>query len=301
MKLSSLKEAGISSRGDAYFLTLSKNLLLLDKGLEIIREFENNNIDYLVLKGLYLAFSAYPDAGLRSMADIDLLIKREDLDKVDIVLARLGYIESSAKAQRVYGCDATFSGKDATSVDIHWNLCQYERFKGVINITQDFWSRAQEYSLNGAKVRSLCAEDHILYVALHYALVHVFSLPNGAYDLSYLLNDNKLDWGKIINNASKYGIKTTLYYGLLKASQLNPLMLPDFVLRRLKPNFLKRKLLDWLLKHNSRAGRYLCQSLFVDNLFDSFKVLCRLVKAARTRYNKINPAIFSDTPTAIRV
>jgi hypothetical protein len=299
MELKASEQAGILNRGQTYFLTLSKNLLLLNKGLEIIRGFKDKHVDYLVLKGFYFAFSVYPDAGLRHMGDIDFLVKKEDLCRIKEILNRLGYIEASDEEQNIYGCDATFSGEHGVSIDIHWDLCQYERFKGTVKITTDFWKRAREVNFNETSIMTLSGEDHVLYVLLHYGLVHLFSLPNGANDLEYLINGSTLDWERIIDNASVYGIKTTLYYGLLKASGVNHLRFPDYVLKRLAPGLLKKKLFDCLFKCNCVASYYLCQALLLDNLFDTFFVLAKLLKAIPRQYKRSRAVTRKNIPAAI--
>lgn len=283
-----IDKAGSNS---SYLFALRRNLILRKKTVEIIKEFKDKGIDCLVLKGLYLAFSVYPDAGLRPMVDADLLVKKEDLDRITGILNALGYAEQSPKMQRVYGCDATFSGKDeACSIDIHWDLCQYERFKGIIDVTGDFWARAVGFNLDSLPARTLSTEDHILYVSLHYGLVHILGDGfEGANDLFCIINSRMPDWEAIINSARKYGIETPLYYSLHKACKITGLRLPDFVLQRLKPCFFKRKLIDYLLfRRKTFALRYLCQALMMRHFSDTFKVLWRLLKGMRRQYNRIS-------------
>jgi len=272
----------------SYLFVLRRNLIFRKKTVEIIKEFKDKSIDCLVLKGLYLAFSVYPDAGLRPMVDIDLLVKKEDLDRVTNILNALGYAEQSPRMQRVYGCDATFSSKDeACSIDIHWDLCQYERFKGIIDVTGDFWARAVGFNLDGLPAKTPSIEDHILYVSLHYSLVHLLYGINGAYDFFYLIHSHIFDWEAIINSARKYGIETPLYYSLHKACKISGLSLPDFVLKRLKPCFFKRKLIDFLLfRSKIFALRYLCQALMMRHFSDTLKVLWRLLKGMRRQYHR---------------
>ncbi len=280
------KEAG--SNNSNLFI-LRKNLILRKKTAEIIKEFKNKGIDSLILKGIYLAFSVYPDVGLRPMTDVDLLVKKEDLDRITDILKELRYTEVSLKIQRAYGCDATFSNKDeACSVDIHWDLCQYERFKGIIDITGDFWLRAVGFNLDELPAKTLSIEDHILYVSLHYGLIHLLDDSfKGAYDLFYLINSRILDWERIISSAQKYGIEIPLYYSLQKARKITSLNLPDFVLERLKPSPFKMKLLDYLLaRHKIFVLRYLCQALMLRDFSDTFKVLWRLLKGIRRQYNR---------------
>ncbi len=272
---------------NSYPFILRKNLVLRKDAIEIIREFKKKDVVCLVLKGLYLAFSVYPEAGLRPMVDVDLLVKKADLGRITRILNELGYTEESPTTRRLYGCDATFSGRDnCSSIDIHWDLCQYERFKGVINITEDFWSRAVESNLDGLPARTLSIEDHILYVSLHYALVHLLDDSfKGGYDLFCLINSRMPDWEKIINSAKKYGIETSLYYSLCKSCKNTGLELPDFVLGRLKPCRFKKELIDYLLlRHKNSVLRYLCQALMMSSISDTFKVLWRILKRICRQY-----------------
>jgi hypothetical protein len=287
-----------------------KNLILLDNALKIIQEFKKSGIDFLALKGLYFAFTIYPHRGLRSMADIDFLVKRKDLNKIDEILAGLGYAAISPKGQREYGCDVTFRNKKRGYIDIHWDLSQYERFRGIIEITDDFWKRACEFSLEGVLARTLSPEDHILYVGLHYGLVHLLHEGNkaNAYDLFYLVDGiasgasrprNDIDWERVIANAYKYKIKIPLYYSLHKTCQITSLKLPDFVLKCLEPHWLKKRIIEYLLyRHKATHLRYLCQALMVGNYFDTFRVLRRALKGLPRVYRRSFPAALKNIPKA---
>lgn len=282
---------------NTYLLNLDRNLILLTKALEVIREFEKRDIESLILKGLYLAFNVYPNPGLRPMTDIDLLVKRDDLKEIEEVLNILGYAEVSPQAHKTYGCDATFCSKDGVYLDIHWDLCQYERFKGIIKITDDFWRRASEFILDEIPLKTLSIEDHILYVSLHYYLVHMLYGLNGACDLFYLINKYSPDWKMIIDNTYRYGIRTPVFYSLLKASGQMGLKLPDFVLGYLRPSFLKKILLDYIISKDDKILlRYLSQALMMDDFANILKVLWRLLKGIPRLLERRNHNIFKNIP-----
>jgi len=59
--------------------------------IDIISLFEKNGIRALVLKGLALAHEYYPDPALRSLSDIDLLFKQEDVLPALRLLADAGF------------------------------------------------------------------------------------------------------------------------------------------------------------------------------------------------------------------
>lgn len=270
---------------DTYLLNLSRNLILQERAVEIFKELKRMGIDFLLLKGVYFAYAVYPDIGLRPMADIDILIEYSDLEEVCSFFSHSGYQELSRPEQKIYGCDATFLSPANLAIDIHWDLCQYERFKGIINITEDFWERAVEFDLDGMRARTLSVEDHILYVALHYCLVHLCEDIKGAYDIFYLVKKFNPDWGKIIENASKYGIKIPLYYSLQKSQEISGLKLPDFVLPRLMPHPFKKKIIDYLLgRCQNLIFRILAQALMLHSFCDTVRVLGKTLMAIPRAY-----------------
>lgn len=267
-------------------LNIGRNLILLYKSQEIIKEFSNNAVDSIILKGLYLAFNIYPDMGLRPMADIDMLVKQGDLKKIEEILIKLGYTEVSQKGQRKYRYSAVFCNKDKIYIDIRWDVCHAERFKGVINITKDFWKRAVEFSLDGVAAKTLSIEDHILYISLHHALIDLLQGTCGVWDLFYLLNKRKIDWDKVVNYADEYCIKAPVYYSLLKVSELTYLKLPDSVIEALKPNRIKKALIDYLLlKAKIMPLQYLCQALMMDTLSSTLRVLWQILRQSLKRIN----------------
>lgn len=59
--------------------------------VEILAAFEAEGIDLLVLKGMATAHLVYPQAGLRPMSDIDLLVSKTDAQRGQTLLAELGF------------------------------------------------------------------------------------------------------------------------------------------------------------------------------------------------------------------
>src|SRR5574338_600535 len=55
---------------------------------EIARSLEEAGIPLIVLKGMALAYLAYPDPFCRSMSDIDLFVPRADLERAVVLVGR---------------------------------------------------------------------------------------------------------------------------------------------------------------------------------------------------------------------
>ena len=58
---------------------------------ELLAEFEKNAIDYMPLKGIKLK-KMYPKPEMRSMSDVDILIKADQHDKISEIMVSLGYV-----------------------------------------------------------------------------------------------------------------------------------------------------------------------------------------------------------------
>ena len=85
------KSAGIDVFDDVRFMRqVTKNAGVCRAHEEIHKVLCDNGVDYVVLKGVASA-SYYKQLALRTMGDVDLLVRKDDLEKCDILLATLGY------------------------------------------------------------------------------------------------------------------------------------------------------------------------------------------------------------------
>ena len=68
---------------DAYLNNIARNVRLYAELTRILQCFQDANIPVVVLKGAHLAEVIYGNIGLRPMGDVDLLVQKDDLKKVD--------------------------------------------------------------------------------------------------------------------------------------------------------------------------------------------------------------------------
>ncbi len=71
-------------------MVLRKEILFDAERQTILKEFESNNIDYILLKGIVLK-NFYPMKGVRDFTDNDILTREEDKEKIRKVMEQLGY------------------------------------------------------------------------------------------------------------------------------------------------------------------------------------------------------------------
>ena len=74
-----------------YAATLRENRVRLDFFLDFLEEGRSLNFEMIPLKGMELLLRAYPSAGLRPMVDIDLLIRPQDIGRIQSLLENRGF------------------------------------------------------------------------------------------------------------------------------------------------------------------------------------------------------------------
>lgn len=120
-----------------------RNLRLKEQLGELERAFQARGIPIIVLKGMHLAEAIYGNLALRTMLDIDLVAREEDLPRFDKVLLEQGYRPHDQI--RVVGPDNHHFHytvpETGGAVEIHWALipsCLPVRID-----TEGLWARAR--------------------------------------------------------------------------------------------------------------------------------------------------------------
>ncbi len=74
-----------------YLTIAQRNMLMSAELLRIMKLLEENGIPALAFKGPVLSQMAYGDITLRQYSDLDVLVKKEDIYKIDALLKAQGY------------------------------------------------------------------------------------------------------------------------------------------------------------------------------------------------------------------
>jgi len=75
----------------AYLNNKARNTRLYEDLLILLAEANRDGIEVMPLKGILLAQKYYPDIGLRPMADLDLLVRPGDRQRIAAILTKHGY------------------------------------------------------------------------------------------------------------------------------------------------------------------------------------------------------------------
>ncbi len=229
----------------------------------LLQTFQKIGIEVILLKGVALLQQVYPNPIQRRMRDIDFLIRKTDLPKVEAELSKMGYKADekdgiNSKWYRKYSIKINYykSGKTDYKIDVHWG---FERYNNPFPISyEEIWGRSQKIEQNGTTFRLLSAEDMLLHLSMHMVFQHCLRLDTRAWlDIIHIIR-LKPDWDKVILLAGQYKLESIVYVALHIANKLANVEIPQRVLKKLRRSFrhsLVKKLDNRITGFNIQAPR----------------------------------------------
>jgi len=238
------------------------------------------------LKGPALAEALYPDPALRPCSDLDLLIRREHLERVDELLRRLAYRRMadahSFRFDVAYDHATLYASPSGVHVDLHWSLLSEPRYAWNEREAQTVWDRAVRIRVAGEEALGLCPEDLLLYLSVHLAVHHSLAGLLWYYDLFLILErwTDTLDWQVVSTRASRWRVRAAVYFVLREVERLFGARVPATVMVELEPRGPRAAAMAWLLRHREpaqrRAAEHLIGLLLVDRGRDLVGTLRRI-------------------------
>ncbi|MFZ1042384.1 MAG: nucleotidyltransferase family protein [Anaerolineales bacterium] len=219
-----------------YWKNELKNIRLYQELNKLLRLLQEKDIAVIALKGSYLAEAVYDDLGLRTMEDVDLLVKKDDLSRLDRDLLTLGC--SPEDHNREVTRDTYHFGyrmpKSGLRVEFHWAWDTY-RFQPDM---ADVWNRAQPLVLAQAHALALSPVDLLLHLCLHMTK-HAYDMHiRMLIDIGEVVRHFKaeLDWQEIGTRARQWGIQRAVYVILRLAQELLDVPVPAEWLVSFRPS-----------------------------------------------------------------
>jgi hypothetical protein len=263
----------------AYYENLARNLTLFQELRRILKTLDDRGIKAMVLKGAMLAETVYKNPALRPMSDVDLLIRRQDVDKAEKALLDSGYnlltTEFSKRWAEKFGGERLYAkwSDFPIYVDVHWYITNYVWMgsDGMEAEAERIWYRACATELLGINTVSLSPEDLILHISIHLAIQHFNFRLIWLRDIAEVVRhyQGKIDWQRIVDRARQLGIEMPMHYSLKCAQELLKAQVPDKVLAELKPVHTNRIETQFFDVHISVSERRLDVIKF---LYQYFKI-----------------------------
>jgi hypothetical protein len=232
-----------------------RNAFLTSELLRMVGLLEAGGIPAIPFKGPVLAELAYGDGALRQFADLDILVREGDALAAYEIFAAEGYRRQGTPSQvwerAAREHDFALVHPDSgVGVELHWSLA-LRRFPFLS--AEDVWDRSGSTVLAGWEIRTLRAEDLLLFLCIHGSK-HCWERLSWISDVAELVRAHPgLDWHEIVSHARRMGALRMLYFGLNLADELLSAPLPAPVARAAAADRAVR-----LLAHEVR------ESLFCD-------------------------------------
>lgn len=157
-----------------YFRGAAANMRRFQLLAPALKALQAAGVPTIVLKGAYLAEAVYDNIALRTMSDVDILVRKEDLRKADLALSSIGLRPEQLHRQP---SDDSHEFQYQHSVqnvriDVHWELISADY--GFTVDMADIWSAAVPARIAGIDVLSLSPEDLLIHLGFH-ATTHLYT------------------------------------------------------------------------------------------------------------------------------
>jgi len=236
--------------------TLARNIVLLEELEKVLKKFEEENIEVILLKGCSLLGRIYTDEVItsfskREMEDLDLLIQKKDSSRIKEILERFGY-------QFVPAGDLTFVKKYGENfppvvLDLQEKIW-------YIRDTKKIWENALTVENAGIETKVLSPEEEIIFLAAHRVVHHGKINESCLLDVRKIIEhyQDKISWEEIVGKIENYGLSAPVYLIFSKIESI-----PSWVKKAIKPKSALGGLFLWLLKlfsysqENENIGHFL--------------------------------------------
>jgi len=190
---------------------------------EIFSIFAQNNVDIVPLKGAWLSEKIYDDPAQRGMADLDLLVRRSDLDVAHNLLLSLGYTIKDDVRHCDFSYDQVYHHHaHPLFVEMHWSFTPDSASALLIPDLAAIWKRTALGDILKQPIREFLPEDHLVHLTQH-AIHHSFSVPlRGYLDMALTLKhySDQLDMAILEAAASDWKVHRGLAFSLGFVTQL---------------------------------------------------------------------------------
>jgi signal peptidase I len=213
----------------------------------LLSAFNRNNIKVMVIKGAHLGEEVYGNTFLRWMGDVDILARTNDWSKIKEILQNIGFECRGKDDYDYWGLDyldnhITFF-KNGVRLELKFNIWQMD----FPFFEKDIWQRARSVILREEEVLVPSIEDTLL-LACASLTRHSYAKLIWFCDIREIIDRFRgaIDWDIVIRRAKEKDIDCIVYYSLYYSSKLLKYEIPQIILQRLKPSFIKEKLHNFL-------------------------------------------------------
>jgi len=276
-----------------------QNTLIQNESTQVFDFLNQNNISYLMLKGFAYTKELYGSNWTRPISDLDILIKKDDYQKLKDYLLNQGFrckVESEFKnnadewiqLQEAIRNEMGFGKKIGVftfQVDVHWDIAnlkeEYSPLNEMFKLNIDDWFEYRtKFNLEGIYVNCLDLNAHFLHMVHHYAYGHQFAGLKWFLDICRFIDTlgKQLDWALIENKISSPGCRRLFRITCQMVSEVlgeNHPAVKQWVQLNSKTvsSFDYQYFKSRIFTHRSLSGTYISFIMMPEKLSQKFKIL----------------------------
>ncbi|NUO83284.1 nucleotidyltransferase family protein [candidate division KSB1 bacterium] len=232
-----------------YHRNIQRNELLLAELDQLFATFNAADVPVMLMKELHLLHTIYPEAGLRPLGDLDLLVPPHDFERAKAMLKQAGYHPQlpANPFKDKYGFGYHFvNHAKGIWIDLQWNLSQRDWAQSTSGVHEfrapikEVWQRAHPDRLLQSRVARMSWEDLLFHLCVHLE-GHGFNEMIQFCDMAEVLRQYgaAMDWRTFINITRAAQMQGSVSCALEFVQQVLGVSAPAEVLAELRPDFLK--------------------------------------------------------------
>ena len=176
---------------------------------------DSEGIPFILLKGASAMLRLYPQPGLRTFVDLDILIPSDTVSRFKHTMTKAGYKPLSARNspedEEIQKYDSHLDPlwkEGGFMIEAHLNVLGVKGDPSVSN--PDVWQGKEETSIDGANIKHLNIEHFLIHTMFHYSR-HLsdegFAEIKWLIDLLHAVRTWRIDWSNVRDIARKWGVE----------------------------------------------------------------------------------------------
>jgi len=216
----------------SYYGNMARNIIIENEAKRIFTDLRKKAVKTIALKGFYLSRYVYQSAALRPMNDIDILIRKKDLQKVNKVLSELGYFVppqykdflTTKATSSINSLTYFYPGEFNFLIHVHWHVINVtwplENIVEAIDM-KDVWAEAIPVQINEIETLSPSYEHTLIFLLIH-AFTHNFDRLVLACDIFEFIKkfSSKINMEVFNKYVKKFQISKVISHALLRLKEM---------------------------------------------------------------------------------
>jgi hypothetical protein len=186
---------------------------------DVVGILEAAGVVALAYKGPALAIQAYGDPSARDCGDLDLVVRKEELEAAGAALVAAGFRDlSGSPAERAATLRAGHHlayRRGEVLVEVHWRFGK--SYFGFAEEVSGLWERAEPLDIRGRRVLALSVPDHLIALAIHSSKAMWSSLDATVCMVRLAARTPQRAWPALVEQARVWRCEEALRVSLLLA------------------------------------------------------------------------------------